>query len=135
MPISPLPGRGAGLIDAGRTSMVVGNQVEYVPPTHDSYHLTVVYSVTTMLVLELVEVVDREEDFEVDIEVEEVVVLDEEDDETETKVVDVTVTTGGVNVTAEVRSTTVVGLSIDWAGCATTAETTFGTLPSQPPRS
>jgi hypothetical protein len=108
--------------------MVVGNQVEYVPPTHDSYHLTVVYSVTTMLVLELVEVLDREEDFEVDIEVEEVVVLDEEDDETETKVVDVTVTTGGVNVTAEVRS-------IDWAGCATTAETTFGTLPSQPPRS
>jgi hypothetical protein len=99
--------------------MVVGNQVEYVPPTHDSYHLTVVYSVTTMLVLELVEVLDREEDFEVDIEVEEVVVLDEEDDETETKVVDVTV----------------VGLSIDWAGCATTAETTFGTLPSQPPRS
>jgi hypothetical protein len=22
--------------------IVVGNQVEYVPPTHDSYHLTVV---------------------------------------------------------------------------------------------
>jgi hypothetical protein len=42
MPTSPLPGRGAGLIGAGWTSMVVGNQVEYVPPTHDSYHFTVV---------------------------------------------------------------------------------------------
>jgi hypothetical protein len=42
IPISPLPGCGAGLMDGGCTVIVVGNQVEYVPPTHDSYHLTVV---------------------------------------------------------------------------------------------
>jgi hypothetical protein len=42
MPISPLPGGGGVGGSLWMTVMTVGNQVEYVPPTHDSYHFVVV---------------------------------------------------------------------------------------------
>jgi hypothetical protein len=41
-PISPLPGGSGGGGSLWITVMTVGNQVEYVPPTHDSYHFVVV---------------------------------------------------------------------------------------------
>jgi hypothetical protein len=95
-------------------------------------------NVETAVQADVVEAIAKKKSIEVvDVEVEEVVVSDEEEGDemsVETNVVDVTVKTGGVNVTANVTSTTVVGLSIDCAGCTSTVETILDTLPSQPPR-